>query len=272
MNNLHKGFIVPIILAIIAILFVGGGVYVYTQKKQANLPLPQAISTTPTTNQTAPPAQNFAESKKVVPNSQCTDIHNNLSYGSVDATTNSEVSKLQNFLRSKGLFNHEATGYYDNATVLAVGKLQTISGFSAERITGNLNEPAPLTRSIIRQVSCENASLEEIAKSIKLATKRTNDAAIQSDLSIIQTQAEIYHGTNNTYTGVCSDADIVRAIAGAKTANGGTDPVCNTNGTAYTVSSKLSSDTTYYWCVDSTGVASKSTTALGTNMVCPASN
>lgn len=53
----HKGFIVPLLLIIIAILVVGGGVYVYTQKKQANLPLPQAISTTPMTNQTTSIAQ-----------------------------------------------------------------------------------------------------------------------------------------------------------------------------------------------------------------------
>lgn len=270
MNTPHRGFIVPLLLIIIGVLVLGGGTYMFTQTKPADQPV-VATSTAPATNQATPPAQNFAESKKTVPNSQCTDIRNNLSYGSVDATTNGEVSKLQNFLRSKSLFNHEATGYYDNATVLAVKKLQTIFGFDTEFITGNLNEPAPLTRSIIKQVSCGNTSLEEIAKSIKFANKIVNDAIIQSDLAVMQTQAEIYYGMNSTYIGVCSNADIVRAIAGAKTANGGTDPVCNTDGVAYAVSSKLFSDTTRYWCVDSRGSHSTGTVALGTNTVCPLS-
>jgi len=112
-----------------------------------------------------------------------------------------------------------------------------------------------------------------VLASLNTARSKGNDAAIQSDLSTIQTQAEVFYGTGNTYTGVCSDATIVRAIAGAKTANGGTDPVCNTNGTAYAVSSKLSSDATRYWCVDSTGNNTKSTTALGTGVyACPASS
>lgn len=34
MKNTQKGFIMPLLLAIIAILLVGGGAYVYTQKKQ----------------------------------------------------------------------------------------------------------------------------------------------------------------------------------------------------------------------------------------------
>lgn len=34
MNNSQRGFIIPLVVAIIAILAVGGGVYVYTQSKQ----------------------------------------------------------------------------------------------------------------------------------------------------------------------------------------------------------------------------------------------
>ena len=120
-----------------------------------------------------------------------------------------------------------------------------------------------------------------VLASLNTARSKGNDAAIQSDLSTVQTQAEIYYGGTgaNTYgtagtscaTGVFSDATIVKAIAGAVTASG-TAAVCANSTTAYAVSVKLSSDTTRYWCVDSTGVASKSTTALGTNTVCPAAN
>lgn len=58
-----KGFIAPLLLALIALILIGGGAYVYTQKKQENPPvtgnvaLPQATSTIPTTKQTAPVAQ-----------------------------------------------------------------------------------------------------------------------------------------------------------------------------------------------------------------------
>ncbi len=112
-----------------------------------------------------------------------------------------------------------------------------------------------------------------VLASLNTARSKGNDAAIQSDLSTIQTQAEIFYGTGNTYTGVCADATIVKALAGASTANGGTAPTCQTSGTAYAVSSKLSSNTSRYWCVDSTGASSNSTTALAAaTYVCPASN
>ena len=38
MKNTQKGFIVPLLLAIIAVLLIGGGAYVYTQNKQADQP------------------------------------------------------------------------------------------------------------------------------------------------------------------------------------------------------------------------------------------
>lgn len=59
-----KGFIAPLLLALIAILLVGGGTYVYSvQKNQENQPatgsvtLPQATSTIPTTKQTTSTTQ-----------------------------------------------------------------------------------------------------------------------------------------------------------------------------------------------------------------------
>lgn len=60
MENLQKGFIVPLLLALIALLLIGGGAYVYTQKKQENPPvmenvtLPQATSTAQTSNSQTP--------------------------------------------------------------------------------------------------------------------------------------------------------------------------------------------------------------------------
>ena len=125
-----------------------------------------------------------------------------------------------------------------------------------------------------------------VLASLNTARSKGNDAAIQSNLSTIQTQAEVFYGTGNTYTGLCSDGNVAKALTSAATANGGTAVTCNVNaasglvGTSYAVSSKMSTARTAspdYWCVDSTGANTKSTTALavGTTAalsVCPAAN
>ena len=126
-----------------------------------------------------------------------------------------------------------------------------------------------------------------VLASLNTARSKGNDAAIQSDLSTIQTQAEIYYGStgNNSYgtataTGSCTvagtmfvvDTTIAKAIAGAESANGSGTVVCNASATAYAVSSTMSTDTGRNWCVDSTGGSSKSQTALGTATVCPAAS
>jgi hypothetical protein len=55
MKKSHRGFIVPLLLAIIALMLVGGGAYVYTQKKEASPAvsggLPVATSTAQTANE-----------------------------------------------------------------------------------------------------------------------------------------------------------------------------------------------------------------------------
>jgi len=125
-----------------------------------------------------------------------------------------------------------------------------------------------------------------VLASLNTARSKGNDAAIQSDLSTIQTQAEIYYGGtgNNSYaadgtggtscTGdVFSDPVITKAITGAVVASGGTAAVCNNSTTEYAIAVKLSSDTTRWWCVDFKGGSSKSTTGLvGGATECPASN
>jgi len=122
-----------------------------------------------------------------------------------------------------------------------------------------------------------------VLASLNTARSKGNDATIQSDLSTVQTQAEIYYGnTSNSYgsasaTGTCgatntvsSDPVIVKAVAGAQIASA-TTAICYSTATAYAVSVKLSSDTSRYWCVDSTGGSSKSQTALVAT-VCPAAS
>jgi len=117
-----------------------------------------------------------------------------------------------------------------------------------------------------------------VLASLNTARSKGNDAAIQSNLSTIQTESEIYYGlTSNTYgaaattctTGMFSaDTTIAKAIASAENANGsGSSMSCFSSASAYAISSPVS---TGNWCVDSTGaVGLRATAATGT--ACPAS-
>jgi prepilin-type N-terminal cleavage/methylation domain-containing protein len=117
-----------------------------------------------------------------------------------------------------------------------------------------------------------------VLASLNTARSKGQDAAIQSDLATIQTQAEIYYGGTgvNSYGsatitacpavgtattlagGVFTDAVIEKAVAAAITAAGGVagNVVCYSTPSAYVISAKLvSPTTTTYWCVDSAGTA-----------------
>jgi prepilin-type N-terminal cleavage/methylation domain-containing protein len=122
-----------------------------------------------------------------------------------------------------------------------------------------------------------------VLASLNTARSKGNDAAIQSDLSTIQTQAEIFYGsTSNSYgtTGstctavgsLFADTTIAKAITGADAANGAGAMVCGNSGTAYAISSPLSSSASTFWCVDSTGFGgSRVTNLVAGATVCPAS-
>ena len=125
-----------------------------------------------------------------------------------------------------------------------------------------------------------------VLASLNTARFRGNDAAIQSDLFSIKTQAEIFYGGmgNNGYNpnaaianGDCKlsssmfvvDTTIAKALVGADNANGGGAIACNASVTAYAVSAALSSEPSNYWCVDSTGNSSKSASVLNLSTMCP---
>jgi prepilin-type N-terminal cleavage/methylation domain-containing protein len=121
-----------------------------------------------------------------------------------------------------------------------------------------------------------------VLASLNTARSKGQDAAIQSDLASIQTQAEIFYGSNsNTYGtagSTCTaagslwlDTTIAKAITAAGVAAGGASNVACFNSTsAYAISVKLVTPTTAtYWCVDSTGTASTKTGAATTS-ACPA--
>ncbi|MCX6786929.1 MAG: type II secretion system protein [Candidatus Kaiserbacteria bacterium] len=119
-----------------------------------------------------------------------------------------------------------------------------------------------------------------VLASLNTARSKGTDAAIQSDLHTIQTEAEVYYSSHNSYSGACTtDTTITKAIAGMYNVLGGGAyvPKCYDSDTAYAAASKLStqrtSGTNDYWCVDSTGSASKSTIVIASGATeCPASN
>ncbi|HUY62403.1 MAG TPA: type II secretion system protein [Candidatus Paceibacterota bacterium] len=108
-----------------------------------------------------------------------------------------------------------------------------------------------------------------VLASLNTAREKGNDAAVQSNLSTIRSQAEIYfdgngyhYGTNASTESNCAAADnmfsdptIHSAIASADAANGPGSIVCNVsaNGTAYAVSAELTA-TSNSWCIDSESV------------------
>ncbi|MDP2593883.1 MAG: type II secretion system protein [bacterium] len=105
-----------------------------------------------------------------------------------------------------------------------------------------------------------------VLASLNTARSKGSDAAIQSDLNGIRTQAEIFYGGTgaNSYTALCTTttgdgAAIDRAKAAAEAANGTGTVSCFSNANAYAVSSTLVSDSAKNWCVDSSGNAIQTT-------------
>ncbi len=119
-----------------------------------------------------------------------------------------------------------------------------------------------------------------VLASLNTARSKGSDAAIQSDLDGIRTQAQLYFGDHSNSYGsnvvlesncaamdnLFNDATIAKQVAGANTANGSSANVtCNVagGGTAYAVSAALVSTPSTYYCVDSLGTGTTTTSALG---------
>ena len=109
-----------------------------------------------------------------------------------------------------------------------------------------------------------------VLASLNTARSKGNDAAVQSNLSTIQTQAEIYYGGAglNSYgtqawattvagcaAGMFSDANVSKALAAADAANGTGSIGCASTANSYVVAAALTATASTYQCVDSTGVS-----------------
>lgn len=107
-----------------------------------------------------------------------------------------------------------------------------------------------------------------VLASLNSARNKAGDTAVKANMNGIRSQAELfYDGNNQAYNNVCADANVAKAIVAAGTAGSG-DTACNDSDTAWASAAALKSDPATYWCVDSTGSASSTASALGTNTVC----
>jgi peptidoglycan hydrolase-like protein with peptidoglycan-binding domain len=61
---------------------------------------------------------------------KCPFVTHSMVVGSSDATTDGQVSKLQDFLRLQGMFSKASSGYFDTETLAAVAKWQKYIGFA----------------------------------------------------------------------------------------------------------------------------------------------
>jgi prepilin-type N-terminal cleavage/methylation domain-containing protein len=132
-----------------------------------------------------------------------------------------------------------------------------------------------------------------VLASLNSARSKGADAAIKANLANLRAQAEIYYDTNGNYgtaaatctvtsagvvagtgctAGLVTDATFVSGLRAAARAAGATLNYNNTaagSTAAWAAAVQLKTPTTAtYSCVDSTGKATETTTALGTATVC----
>ena len=106
--------------------------------------------------------------------------------------------------------------------------------------------------------------MDEIKKNVNYPN--ATDAAIKSDLSTVQVQAEIYYGGagKNSYGtqswsfgatsckgGMFKDSTVAKSLSSADSANGSGRVACYAGGSDYLVGAELSSGD--WWCIDSSG-------------------
>jgi prepilin-type N-terminal cleavage/methylation domain-containing protein len=102
-----------------------------------------------------------------------------------------------------------------------------------------------------------------VLASLNSARDKGTDAANKSNLNNMRAQAELVYDDDGDYANVCADENVSAAV----TAAGAT---CNDEASAWAASVQLvSTASTTYYCVDSTGAASESASALSTDTVCP---
>jgi prepilin-type N-terminal cleavage/methylation domain-containing protein len=104
-----------------------------------------------------------------------------------------------------------------------------------------------------------------VLASLNTARNKGADAAIKADIDSARAQAELFYDTGNTYLNVCSTATtgILNMKTAASTAGSAT-VTCNDSATAWAMSASLKTNSSSFWCTDSTGTTTTRATAITT--------
>ena len=273
MNNPQRGFIMPLLVALVAVLLIGGGTYVYVQSKKSN----SSITVTYPNG-----GEQFVLGKI---NFKTTWVSSNLS-GNVRISltpvpANFSGCRVGIVPASQGYFNVEIGPDYrcPNGVTPVPGKytlrvepddILSYSTFAAYIKIGDSSDSYFTITSPVE-------TKQQVQSAQTTLNSTVQDTDIRAILSAVQAQAEIYYDgdggrtygvTAFTSGGVCGASAVAKALTAAQMANGGITPICNSSAQAYAVSSPFFSDRTKFWCVDSTGSNVQTATPLGTNTKC----
>ncbi len=104
-----------------------------------------------------------------------------------------------------------------------------------------------------------------VLASLNTARNKGSDAAVKSNLNGMRSQAEIVYDNTASYATVCDDANVVQAVAAARTAGSGT-AACVDDANEWVIYANLKTASTIYACVDYKGQATSTTkSAYGTD-------
>ncbi len=108
-----------------------------------------------------------------------------------------------------------------------------------------------------------------VLASLNTARGKGNTAAIKSTLVNVRTQAELVYAGSYSFSTICSDVIIAKALAKAKDLNGGTDLICNAAASSWAIASPYPDGA---FCVDADGAANDyanlGAAITGTNLSC----
>ncbi len=109
--------------------------------------------------------------------SACVNLAYNMKSKSRDATTNKEVTKLQNFLKSKGYLTAKPNGNFGPATLDAVKSFQAANNLI---VTGNIGA---VSRAKIKEISC---GLNQVKTDVTKASQATPPTQTQTQTTAVK--------------------------------------------------------------------------------------
>lgn len=261
--NTQKGF-VSILIILLAIVAMGGGVYVYDQKNDLGMFSKKEVTTNPNETikdeeknnieiKTEIKSDTESSSKEiksvVIDNAQtensstCGSFNRILKLGS----NGQDVASLQDFLVKQNLLTVSVytKGKFEESTKTALDAYQEANFGIDGRRYYNYGVLSGITMEII------NDRCNGIVDSVSVAQKRGKDAAVKARINSTITASIIYGEKEGTYKGLCSSA--VKEIEDLRLLEEFTkDVVCNDSEKSWAISAYLPSTEGKYYCYDST--------------------